>query len=743
MRKGKIVKKKKKLDTGGLVQYQQPNIGPTQGASEQRLQQGAGAVPVWGQLAQATMKVSSSIKGDRTNGTKNAFANSFDPASGIAQSVDAKDYKGAAITAINPIGGGFIQAKREKKEQARKREEYNRAFQTTQAASLMENAANFKDGGQILANRLGVQEGGSLSPISDNAVEVKANNPNQTDSVELDSAFVDHNEIIDKKNRVFSDEVKLPNGKTIAKEAKRLEKMKNDSFRFKSSNSRLDHKLDNLFIYQESVKGYKSDNNFKRFAKGGKVGGGSTPTKPEDKEANNLNMTSDQMAQVRRVGFTKGWDSLPNQPEGTIGIRRSDGFGKYFNSTSPNPNNAVSSYSMQDREAFGDLPHVGARRSVGDFLRNNSSVNNLKYGDVDYSRVPGFANPNSSIVGGIYEMNLANKSPKETGFKNYDFSSVSNPSITSRLDPDKPITKRTPTDWSKLGFESKTGEGYRYSKNKPAIGSLTNKARKAGGGNLFSEADLQGTGSLAGSTPITLDNKNQYTGSVWDNQGVQSSSQTGSKFNWAGAANTAATYAPNIVNAFLQKKLKGPYAPMKEGRTRLSKFNADGQLAESARDYGTARALVAKGTTQSSDLAAATGSLLARRLNNNNQIYGNLNNLNNQVQNQEAQMNASVQARNVDRTNDYNNNVVDFQNKKLQMTSENIANASSKFQANNREKNQMAKDKQAYEFLKAGYGDSQVLERLQQEHPDWFTNFETKKKNKMGGKLNKLYKKNC
>lgn len=98
-------------------------------------------------------------------------------------------------------------------------------------------------------------------------------------------------------------------------------------------------------------------------------------------------------------------------------------------------------------------------------------------------------------------------------------------------------------------------------------------------------------------------------------------------------------------------------------------------------------------------------------------------------------MNQTVKARNTDRTNNFYNDQAAFTNKKLQLTSENIANLSGKIQANSRERNQMTKDQQSYEFLQAAYGDSGVLDRLREERPDLFENLGKKKKSKFGGKL--------
>src|SRR5690606_27989701 len=61
-------------------------------------------------------------------------------------------------------------------------------------------------------------KGGKLTPISPDVVEVTANNPSQTDSVELSDVFVDNEEIIVNKNRVFCVALNAKSCRTIASE---------------------------------------------------------------------------------------------------------------------------------------------------------------------------------------------------------------------------------------------------------------------------------------------------------------------------------------------------------------------------------------------------------------------------------------------------------------------------------------------------------------------------------------------
>jgi len=122
----------------------------------------------------------------------------------------------------------------------------------------MGTTQQFKFGGRL--GQVGYAQGGQLNPISQDAVEVKANNPNMTDSVELSNAFVDNNEMINTKDgKVYSDKIKTPNGKTtIAKAAKKLEKMKSGG-KLEAFDTHIENKLNKLFQYQESLNKGKSN----------------------------------------------------------------------------------------------------------------------------------------------------------------------------------------------------------------------------------------------------------------------------------------------------------------------------------------------------------------------------------------------------------------------------------------------------------------------------------------------------
>jgi hypothetical protein len=67
--------------------------------------------------------------------------------------------------------------------------------------------------------------GGDLEAISNDSIQVDADNPSLTDSVETDKAFLDHNEVV-TGSRVYSDSLINPNtGNSFAKDESRLQKI--------------------------------------------------------------------------------------------------------------------------------------------------------------------------------------------------------------------------------------------------------------------------------------------------------------------------------------------------------------------------------------------------------------------------------------------------------------------------------------------------------------------------------------
>lgn len=243
--------KKKKLNYGGNAEYQQSQA------------QANGIVGIVGKInpiiglglkaGQAIGKTTMDENGIYKSKAGQFIDNSINPTTGIQNLKDVIKKPTASNIAnqltLGLVGKGATQKKRlAQKQQQEFQQQAEWRMQNTPDSTI----PTFKHGGRL--DNADVVQGGEVQAISPDAVQVKANNPTQTDSVELDQAFVDHNEVIDNQDRVFSDSLKMPSGRTIAKEAARLEKMKSKQSRFNAANAHIDRKLDDLFNYQESQK---------------------------------------------------------------------------------------------------------------------------------------------------------------------------------------------------------------------------------------------------------------------------------------------------------------------------------------------------------------------------------------------------------------------------------------------------------------------------------------------------------
>lgn len=563
-------KKKRKYQFGGIQQFQQPQQQSLVDSQSDRVDQIgtgiAGAIgPQWGALAQVGTSAAKKVRGNGMDYSSNLKATALDPFSWAKDNENAGDW--AKSVFLGPVNWGQ-KAKRQKD----RAQIFNRDIQATNTLSMIQNSGQgFAYGGK-LSKKLKVVNGGSLNQISPDAVEVNADNPELTDSVELQDAFVDNNEIIDNKDRVFSDVLTTPTGKSVAREAKRLEKMKSTNSRFGPFNDMIETKLDNLFVYQEDMK------KVMEMRAGQKKG-----SRTLDQIYHDAAISEDNDNQMRRLF---GKDSLSKGKK----------FGGY-----------VTAKPAYDTGGPKKSKRGGPRYS-GDYV-----------------------NPESLDMG---------------------------------------------ADSAALYDERIDSSGYER--------------------------------------------------------------ETGMKMNWGKAANTAVTIAPNVVNAFLQRKLKGPRSPMLETDLRLDRVDPSAQLADASRAANMATRLVTTNTSQGSNLTSSVGSILAKRLAANNQIYGQNQAINAQIQGQEASLNQGVRARNTERINAFRGNQVDFANKKLQMTSENVANLSGKLQAQRREKNLMDLDRDRFSIIQARFED--LPEEMKAKYPtvfDYYNAVERKSTNRYGGMLKK------
>ncbi len=573
-----------------------------------------------------------------------------------------------------------------------------------------------KNGGK-LAKNLNLIGGGELTQISPDAVKVQANNPAATDSVELEDAYVDHNEVIDKKNRVFSDEVIAPSGKTVAKEAAKLEKMKGESSRFGSSNNRIEAKLNELFNYQETTKkqAFSKGGIKKRIEIGGELPDPTYPVQPQRalfEKRKDLGTGQDQ----EQVMHTLANDNDAYLPIWSTHERKWHDDGTLWINDAGN---------LEKKPFYAPLKKQQTFKDVSNDPELSKYYTTVNLNDMEKEK---------QATGGFIKRKL--------------------------LNPDQ-VKKGTPIN---VAPPTKPGDELKKKLGKAKGGKLKPKLLY-GVDDLTNPPDLKKKPGFLDSSALPKQEFKVTNEDFGLNTGATGQSFYGSptgspatevrEDGFATAPNVRtgptgqqvmtgiATYAPNIVNAFLQKKIKGPRDPKLENQTRLERVSARPQLASAARATNQAQKAITSGTAGAGNLASATGNLLAKRLEAENQIYGNVNNQNIGIGNQEASMNQAVGARNIDRTNRFRENLVEFQNKKLQLTSENVANLSGKIQSQGRERNMMNLDKQKYAILKQRYSElPQLMKDKYQTEFDFYNSPDYKENQLYGGLLRKAKKLN-
>jgi hypothetical protein len=144
-----------------------------------------------------------------------------------------------------------------------------------------------------------------------------------------------------------------------------------------------------------------------------------------------------------------------------------------------------------------------------------------------------------------------------------------------------------------------------------------------------------------------------------------------------------------------------------------------------------------KGLSSQSGVASSNiGSILAKRLYADNQTNDSINGLNAEINNQEAGINAGVQARNVDRKNISNMLKVEQKNRQLSAYSQIASNVGEKVMQGKREKNLKDLSTTELELLKKQYEDSGVYDRnLKGILDEYYKRQGIKKKKAFGGKL--------
>lgn len=818
-----------------------PNSNVGQGISD-----AAKSVPIWGAAWGAIDSGTNSALGKGTNKTDVQMSSMFNPATSGLNALKDHDTKGAAASFLLPGLGSKMTLKRNQVKEANKQ----RQAQSIEDTMLMNNADQpqlMKKGGKLVARRLNVESGGHANPISDDAVEMKANNPNATDSIETEDAFLDNNEIVDRKNRVFSDDL------GFAKEAKKLEKQKSEGGRFSKSNERIEGQLDDLFKRQEESKklsqgGYMSSKapDFKdklgfdtidnpsthenqisavikkhSKARGGLISGvtidrlNKVLTEPytvdEYRYPDSILNSAIETAQGRstrgRLGaLAKGgkiddkssaWEAIDDKPSTRPGYRTKTFKNKaalpepdftgdvtredYINNAGAFKKKNLDFPLNQARTAFETNPNTRSvtlgreRESVAGVVNPSYPLTSRveDYRDLDYTVNVGKANPkgvgsppiqstpkvkavDNTIVprtsfatqgtAQLAKLN-SNKLPKKGR-------SPSNPEgmklggkLTARDAIKGEGSSRTPkTEYlSEGGIHIKKSHkgllhknlgvkaGHKIPASKLAVHSGDSAALKKrkvfarnskkwhhdDGGMLAPEGSSLGPEALSAnypqkktiahlkaravSTPKRGFSKGGDGAASWSNRVKYGLAKGGWKDALPEIGNSAATFAPNIASASLQSRLKGPASPQLETATRFQRVDPSSQLAEIDRDASATNALVTRNTAQSSNLTSALGSIAAKKLAAKNQVMGQTQQINAGIQQGEGQIRAGQQARNTARVTDYRNNQVEFGNKKLQLTSENVGNLSAKLQAQSAEKKRMGLDERKFGVIMAAY----------------------------------------
>lgn len=181
--------------------------------------------------------------------------------------------------------------------------------------------------------------------------------------------------------------------------------------------------------------------------------------------------------------------------------------------------------------------------------------------------------------------------------------------------------------------------------------------------------------------------------------------------NWGNIGTTAAQFAPDIINAALTTRMQKMKAPAKESRVFLDRINANDQLADNARQATNTNALIKNTTANASQALNNMGSVLAKRMYADNQVKGNVNRANADIQAKEAQMNTDIGARNVERTNAKKAADVEFQNAKLSALSQISSNVGQKILKGKQEQNIKDLSYAQLELLKKKFEDSGVYTR--------------------------------
>ena len=585
------------------------------------------------------------------------------------------------------------------------------------------------DGPYYISDASVFQNGGDFKPLSDQAVQVKADNPNNIDSVDAGFGLVDHNEVIDKKNqRVYSDSIKTRDGKrTIAQEAARLERMKSSNDRYKDSNDRIDQKLDELFNYQQMLNNnssgepspgspiqYVRDRERTRNQFGSDFSGRAKPYPSIDKQEMAKNrLFQANLYDSRRKKKKKFQEGGEVEPPVQTTTRQ---FVNQISKDAPQAgifrdilDDIPDPLDQSKRITFGQLsdqlkdPNYRKRFESDHRLRQlmkqsgQTSTEDFLQGAFDAAHKRFF---NKAAQPENRRRNIIDPSIQEK------FRGMQDETTQAQQLQQATFGQRNPS-LERLGEQSQLAgqrERQRYAEENP--GGVFRPRGFQTGGNIpegvperLSPRGIDTSAVLAPSRLPALPNTPQHLGTRQN---------TGTLGN---IADLAAQFTPNIANLAISQNLPQIPPPQLESSVNLQRISAGDQLAAIDQATRAGAQDIARNTAQSASAGAAKANLIAQGIGAKNRAIGDIQRTNVQIANQQAALNAQIGGRNVQRANQFQQQQLQRQLTGQQLRSQNLANAAEKYLKLKAQKNLKGRQKQELEILKKQFGESGVFDR--------------------------------
>jgi len=159
------------------------------------------------------------------------------------------------------------------------------------------------------------------------------------------------------------------------------------------------------------------------------------------------------------------------------------------------------------------------------------------------------------------------------------------------------------------------------------------------------------------------------------------------KFNFGEGLNKILPFATNISNSF--RRLPEPPRPMLEQNLNPELVNFDADRAELDRTFRSFNKGISQSTNNVAQANAAKVGTLGKILEAKGKLSQNERNTNAEIKNQTNRFNSFISGRNVERSNDYNNELFSRTLKEQQLRAENLADVSNKIQLSRRDEDMM------------------------------------------------------